>query len=147
MGSGASHLTSAQLLILQRKSGWWPEDAGGIANEGGSMGTQYIALQRLVWMGACVHLLHTHTQVCVYTFMPPYTGTHRHTNTSAQALTHKCTQTDRHRCALRHVRVHTVTQTRLHANMHIHTQTHTHKYPLITRGGHTSMGVCEWDSQ
>lgn len=86
VGSGASHLTSAQLLVLQRKSGWRPEDAGGIANEGGSMGTQSHcpAAGWFGWGPVCTS--HTCTHTCAYTHSCPHihilidppTQVHRH---------------------------------------------------------------------
>lgn len=126
MGSGASHLTSAQLLVLQRKSGWRPEDAGGIANESRSMGTQSHC-PAAGWLdgGLCTVLAHTHTHKCAYTHSCPHIHALIDTHTQVHRHSHTSVPTDRHRCALRHVRVHTVTRTHLHTDMHRHTHTNT----------------------
>ena len=96
---------------------------------------------RLLWMGACVHLSHTHTHMCVHTFMPPYTHTHRppHTQVHRHSHSHTSVPRLRHRRALRHVQVHTVTQTHLHTYMPFtHTQMPAHHI------GRTHINGCLW---
>lgn len=146
VGSGAGHLTSAQLLVLERKSGWRPADAGGIANEGRSITVQPRSPWQAGWMGA---VCATHTHVRVHTFMPMYTCADRHTQIHRHTLTQVYTQTYRCKRALRHVNIHTVTQTCLHtdAHAHSHTGTHSHKCMLVTQAGHTLLCVYGWDSQ
>lgn len=115
MGSGAGHLTSAQLLVLERKSGWRPEDAGGIANEGRSITVQPRSPRQAGWMGA---VCATHTHVRVHTFMPMYT------------------------CADRHTQIHRHTLTQVYTDLQMQTCTQTRKYPHSHTNMFTHRGTC-----
>ena len=132
MGSGASHLTSAQLLVLQRKSGWRPEDARGIANEGESMGAQSHcpAASWFGWGPVCTS--HTCTHKCAYIHSCPHihilidthTPVHRHSHTSVLRLTDTDVHSDASGSTQSHK--HVYTQTRTFTHRHTHTQIPAH---------------------